>query len=164
MSDRQENRKFITDVFKWFDYLSALLLFGVSIFICINVLLRVTMNRPIYGAYEVIIFITAVLVSFSLANCAYQEGHVRVTVLLDRLSPGKMKNITSVTDLLSLIVFILIDWYLFLYALRRFQTGETSVILGFPQYIVVSTILIGFILFTIFLLWKFVNGIRLRKK
>ena len=150
MSERQVNRKSLIDVLKWFDLVSAFLVFTISIFICINVVLRVTIKKPIFGGYEIIILTTAAIVSFALANCAAQDGHVKVTMLLDKVSAGTKRILSLITDFITLVAFILIDWNLVLYALRKFQMGETTTILNIPTHIVVDIILIGFILVPLF--------------
>lgn len=51
-----------------------------------NIFLRTVLNHPILGTYELVGFLTAVGVALALAHCAFKDGQIAVSLIMERFS------------------------------------------------------------------------------
>ena len=108
-----------------------------------DVILRYLFNRPITGAYEMIEFLMSILISFGLAYCAVQAGHVSVDLVVDFLPKKTQAVIGCVTSLLSAVLFLLITWQNVLYVNENFESKLQSAVLLIPVYPFIGAVAIG---------------------
>jgi TRAP-type C4-dicarboxylate transport system permease small subunit len=74
-------------------------------------------RMPIKGTYELVAFSGAVVIGFSLPLTSWLRGHIFVDFFVLRFSK-KVQNIYNVvTRCLVIVVFLLIGWNLFKYAM-----------------------------------------------
>jgi TRAP-type C4-dicarboxylate transport system permease small subunit len=99
----------------------------------INIILRLVW-KAITGTYDYIEFIGAILVSFAVAYCALQKGHIQVELLVSRFPKRAQGIIGTVTSLLSLGIFSLVTWQSLIFAGDMRRSGETSMTTLLPFY------------------------------
>ena len=99
----------------------------------VNIVLRLA-RRPILGTYEFISFLAAVAISFTLAYCAVQKGHIAVTMVVDHLQPRTRAVIEIIVNTISIAFFALTAWQIGLYATDMVATGEVSPTTKTPFY------------------------------
>ena len=109
-----------------------------------DVIFRYMFNRPITGSYELIEFMMAILVSFGIAYCALEGGHVSVDLVVARFSEKTQAIIESITSIFSLGLFILITWQNVLYIRDNFHSKLESAVLFIPVYPFIAIVAIGF--------------------
>jgi len=90
--------------------------------------------RPVPGTYDVVGFIGAVMVSFAIAHCAVQGGHISVELVVARLSQRVQLIINIITSILSLGIFALVTWQCLILAEDMRQVGEVSMSALIPFY------------------------------
>jgi len=98
-----------------------------------NVVLR-SLWHPILGTYEFVGFLASVTISFALAHCAVNKGHVAISLLVDRL-PARLRALLDV--LVAAIgsgLYLLLAWQCSKYALNIWHTGEVSLTTETPFY------------------------------
>lgn len=106
-------------------------------------------KHPIFGSIEIIGFLAAITVAAALPYTHKMEGHVGVELLV-RLLPRKIQTgIKIVTQSLTLFLFSIISWQMFLYAKELDKTGEVSMNLGFPIHYLVYLIACGLVVFSL---------------
>ncbi len=103
---------------------------------------------PIFGSVEVVGFLAAILVAAALPYTYKKDGHVGVEILLRLLPKKHQLKINILTRLLSLTLFCLITWQMFLYAGDIHETGEVSMNLEFPIYYIVYLLAVGLMIFS----------------
>jgi len=104
---------------------------------------------PIFGSIEIIGFLAAITVAAALPYTHKMEGHVGVELLV-RLLPRKIQiGIKIITQTLTLFLFSLISWQMFLYAKELDKTGEVSMNLQFPIHYLVYLIACGLVVFSV---------------
>lgn len=109
-------------------------------------------------------FLATIVVAAALPYTYKMDGHVGVEILVRLLSEKIQVGIDIFTRTLTLILFILITWQMFLYAEDIYQTGEVSMNLEFPIYYIVYLLSFGLLVFTITILEAIVQDItKLRK-
>ncbi len=103
---------------------------------------------PIFGSVEVVGFLAAILVAAALPYTYKKDGHVGVEILVRLLPEKHQLKINILTRLLSLVLFCLITWQMFLYAGDIHETGEVSMNLEFPIYYIVYLLAVGLLIFS----------------
>ncbi|AET69516.1 TRAP-type C4-dicarboxylate transport system, small permease component [Desulfosporosinus orientis DSM 765] len=94
------------------DKLAGLCIFSVMLLIVANIVLRTVFSQPILGTYELVGFLTALGVAFALAHCAFHEGHIAVSFIIERF-PRKIQSITEVlVNIISLLLWAAAAWAL----------------------------------------------------
>jgi len=107
--------------------------FVMLIVIFINILGR-QFWKPLYGTFDYVSFICAIVVAFSIPYCALKKGHTQVELLLERLSERVQGIIDSIKGILSLGTFSLVTWQCVVYAIDMKRTGELSMTALLPFY------------------------------
>jgi TRAP-type C4-dicarboxylate transport system permease small subunit len=106
-------------------------------------------KSPIFGSVELVGFLATVVVAAALPYTYKMDGHVGVEILV-RLLPDKTQIwIDIFTRILSLVLFTLITWQMFLYAEDIQHTGEVSMNLQFPIYYIVYLLSFALLIFTV---------------
>ncbi|MDT8377886.1 MAG: TRAP transporter small permease [Desulfotignum sp.] len=121
-------------------------------------------KSPIFGSVELVGFLATIVVAAALPYTYRMDGHVGVEILVRLLSEKTQIGIDIFTRTLTLILFILITWQMFLYAEDIYHTGEVSMNLEFPIYYIVYLLFFGLLVFTVTILEAIVQDItKIRK-
>ena len=107
-----------------------------------DVILRL-FRHPIPGTYEIVGFLGAVFVSFSLAYTSIQKGHIAVDFLVEKLSGTAQRAIELTTSLVCALLFAAVSWQSVLYGGSLKTTGEVSLTVQIPLYPFVYGISVG---------------------
>ena len=137
---------------------------GIMIAICSTVLammmfltaldvgLRYLFNRPLAGAFELVEYMMAIIVPFSIVYCAYEKAHVSVELILERFPLGVQRFFDLFTTAVSIIFVSLIAWQNFLYIGECYVSEMTSAVLLIPAYPFAVPLAIGILTFALILL------------
>lgn len=126
---------------------------------CFDVITRY-FGVPIFGAVEVVSFMAIILLACAMPLTHIEKGHVGVDLLVRRLSPRVQAIIDSITGLLSTVLFALVSWQMFIYAVTMKRSGEVSMSLQFPTYILVYVTAVAFAVLSLVILTELVDNIR----
>jgi TRAP-type C4-dicarboxylate transport system permease small subunit len=118
----------------------------------IDVTLRKTLNMPILGSYEIIQFMMATTISFALAQCALEKGHITIDLIVVRFSKFGRVVIRCITAFLSLAMGVIVTWQLIVYVPQMKDGSTLSPVLWIPLYPFVGIVAFGFILYSVILL------------
>jgi TRAP-type C4-dicarboxylate transport system permease small subunit len=119
---------------------------------------------PIFGSIEIIGFLAAITVAAALPYTHKLEGHVGVEILVRLLPPKKQIWLKIITQSLTLFLFCLITWQMFLYAMELDKTGEISMNLQFPIHYIVYLIAVGILVFSATIMGTIFENIRKLKE
>jgi len=153
--------KIVASVSNILNNIAMVVLFIMMSLTAVDVFFRYFFNRPIAGSYELTEFMMVILVSFGLARCAVERGHVNVDLIITRFSKKTQTIITGITSLLSLALSVLITWQSFIHIEDIFQSKLKTPVLLIPVYPFVAFVGIGFAcLCFVFLVdvYKFLSG------
>jgi len=123
-----------------------------------NIVLRFAW-RPLLGTYEFVSFLSAVVISFALAYCVVQRGHIAVTLVVDRLPPRGQAIVDVIVNIISIIFFGLTVWQISLYATDMVVSGEVSPTTKTPFYPFVYGVALGFLFLCLVLLVDLIKSI-----
>jgi TRAP-type C4-dicarboxylate transport system permease small subunit len=116
-----------------FNAVSCLAIVVMMLLTCADVVLRL-FGHPILGTYEMIGFLSSIVVSFSMAYTSLEKGHVSVEILVERLPERHQMVIDTIGSFISTVLFGLISWQSAVYALDLKHSGEVSMTLQMPVY------------------------------
>ena len=117
-----------------------------------DVFLRSFFNSPILGSMEITEYLIVVAGFLGLAWCAAKRGHLKVDMIMDRLSPRAQEISDSITMILALTVVPLVAWQCFEQAQYTLVEGNASAILHIPDYIFYNVAGVGYALLSLVLL------------
>jgi TRAP-type C4-dicarboxylate transport system permease small subunit len=90
--------------------------------------------KPVYGSYDYVSFINAILVSFSISYCALKKGHTHVEAVVEHFSERVQGIIGGITSILGLGIFLLVTWQCIVLANDMRRAGEVSMTALVPFY------------------------------
>ncbi len=117
----------------------------------VNMLSRAVF-RPVPGSYELIGFICAVGVAFGLGYTQLHKGHVVVSILTERFSPGVNRVLDALNHLVGAGFFGLVAWQTLKWGAEIARSGELSETLKIPYFPVIYGVAIGFVVYALTLL------------
>jgi TRAP-type C4-dicarboxylate transport system permease small subunit len=115
-------------------FLTLLMLITVT-----DVCLR-SLGRPIVGSYELVAFLGALVLGFSVPLTSWVRGHIYVDFLVLKLPPLARKIFHLFTRCLGIGLFFLIGWNLIKMATDLHRSGEVSLTLQMPFYPIVYAV------------------------
>jgi TRAP-type C4-dicarboxylate transport system permease small subunit len=120
-------------------------------------------GNPIFGSVEIVGFLAIITIAAALPYTHKIDGHVGVEILV-RLLPDKVQTMIEIfTQFLSLILFSLATWQMFLYAQDTLHSNEVSMNLGFPVYLLMYVASFGLLIFSLTIIESIINNfIKLR--
>lgn len=143
---------------RWSDRVAQGAVVIIMLLIVGNVLLRIAW-KPILGTYDLVSFLGAVLISFALAHCAVQKGHVAIGVVVERLSQRAQAITDSITGIFSVGIFAVMGWQCIAYATKLWQVNVLSLTLLVPYFPVVYGVGFACIMLSLVLLVGFFKSV-----
>ena len=131
--------------------LGAVALMGMTLLTCADVVGRY-LGHPIFGSVEIVGFLATIIVAGALPYTYKIGGHVGVEILMQNASRKTQIRVRLITRTLTLILFSLITWQMFLHAAELRQMGEVSMSLKFPTYYIAYILGFGLLIFSVTIL------------
>ena len=103
--------------------LSAICIVGIMLLMCYEVIMRYFFNEGSAWAVELTEYGLFLLAFLGTAWLLRRDGHVRVDILLNRLTPRSQIILNIVTSVIGIIVCFIIGWYAGAAAWDHFQRG-----------------------------------------
>lgn len=135
------------------------ILAGMMFLTFVDVLLRYFFNNPVPGAAELIEFMMAIVVTFSVVYCAHKRSHINVDLVIVNLPDRVRTWLDCITSFITLVLFILIAWQAFILIADEYGSGLTSAVLYIPVYPFIATVAFGFVVICLVLLSEFLSNL-----
>jgi TRAP-type C4-dicarboxylate transport system permease small subunit len=148
------------------NYLGLLVLFLMMLLVAFDVLGRYIFNSPFIGTFDSIEMMMVVVVFCGLAYCTMEEGHVRVDVVLGRLSRRTKAIINIITYIPSIFIVALITWRLGARAWSILQNlpGPATSTISIPHWPLIIMATIGSFLFLLQLIVYLFRSVKQTRK
>jgi len=114
--------------------LASVCLIGMALVTCTDVILRSTINKPIFGSEEIVSIFAILTIGFALPYAHRQSAHVGVEIFYRLLSAKRRRTIKLVTNCISFLLFSVLAWQMFIYARVTQNSGALSMNLELPMY------------------------------
>lgn len=136
------------------DRLAGLAVVISMLLVVANVVLRTLFNKPILGALEYASLLFAPTVGFSLALCAANNGHIAISLLVERLQPRVRFWIDGLIGVVTVIFLGTCTWGLILYARTTAASRLVALTTQTPVYPFIGLVALGFFLYCLVQLVK----------
>ncbi len=124
---------FLSDKLK---IVGAAALFGMALLTGADVIGRL-FKYPIFGSIELVSFMGVLAVAMALPVTQLTKGHIGVELFVDKLPRKGRLFFELCTETVSLVLFIVITWRMFLFSIKLRASGEVSMNLHLPEYAIV---------------------------
>jgi TRAP-type C4-dicarboxylate transport system permease small subunit len=141
------------------NYISGIALTAMMCLVFINVLLRV-LWRPILGTYEFTALLASVTISFALAHCAAQKGHVAISLFTDRLPTRAQGICEAIVGAIGASLFSVLCWQTIIYAEKVRISGEVSFTTEVPFWPFIYGMAFGFLMLAMVNFIDFLNSFK----
>jgi TRAP-type C4-dicarboxylate transport system permease small subunit len=105
-------------------------------------------GHPVFGSVEMVGFMATLAVAMALPYTHHVQGHIGVEILVRLLPERARVLIDVVTGLLGLTLFAIVTWQMTLYASDMRASGEVSISLELPEYVVIYAVAFCLLIFT----------------
>ncbi len=137
--------QFISDALR---FLGLACLVGMMLLTCVDVVGR-KFGHPIFGSVELVGFMATMAVAFALPYTHQAKAHIGVEVLVQLFSQKTRAVIELCTHLVSLVLFIIVTWQMFLYADTIHKSGTVSMSLELPEHAIIYVVAVCFLIFSL---------------
>lgn len=123
-----------------------------------NVVLRL-FQVPFRGAYELVAFLGAIVIAFSLGYTQKRKDHIVVDILTERFPKKLSRVLDGVNYFITMIFFSIVAWQTYLYGMKIWQEREVSETLKMIFHPFVFAVSLGFALLAFTLLVDLIKTI-----
>ncbi|MFP4349688.1 MAG: TRAP transporter small permease [Thermodesulfobacteriota bacterium] len=143
--------------------IGAACLVGMTGLTCVDVVGRF-FRHPVFGSVELVTFMGIFVVAFALPYTHENKGHIGVEILVQRFSRKTRAVVDIVTGLVSFVFFALVTWRLFLYAFKMAESGEVSMNLELPEYVIIFVVALCFVVFSLIIIKDIIENIAILRE
>jgi len=119
------------------------------------------LNRsPIFGSEEVVTFLAVLALGLSLPYAHSHRSHIGVEVFVQLMSTTVRRRLKLLRELLSILFFAVVTFMMGAYARDKHLSGEVSMNLGLPEYLLLYALCACFAVGTLTMLVDFVLFVR----
>jgi len=115
---------------------------------------------PIPGSFELTEFMLAVIVLTAIGHTQMKDEHISIELLVERFSPKVRAIIDTITNFLSLAMYVLVTWRMIRYAQLLYDSHDVSGVLRLPVYPFLVIAAIGTFMFCLAMLSSFLRTLR----
>ena len=137
----------------------AACLVGMMLLTCADVIGRI-FGHPIFGSVEIVGFMATLAVVMALPYTHKVEGHIGVEIFVRLLSVKTQTKIEICTGILSLALFAIVTWRMWIYAGTMKESGEVSMNLELPEHYIIYVAAICLLVFALIILQDILTNIR----
>ncbi len=130
--------------------IGAISLVGMTALTCADVVGRF-FKHPVYGSVELVGMMATLSIAMALAYTHKEKGHIGVELLVRLFSEKVQTMIGLCTSVVSMILLAIITWRMALYAHTMQKSGEVSMLLELPEYLVIYVLAFCFFMFFLLL-------------
>jgi len=141
----------------------AFCLAGMTLLTCVDVVGR-KLGHPIFGSVELVGFMATLAAALALPYTHHVQGHIGVEIVVKNFSERTQKTFDLFTNILGLVFFLLVTWRMFVYAGTIRASGEVSISLKFPEYLIILAVAVSFLVFVLTIFEEIVSMSRQLKE
>jgi TRAP-type C4-dicarboxylate transport system permease small subunit len=125
--------KILKIVTKILDVIGGIALTFMMLLTVADVLMRAG-GHPLVGTFEVVALSLALVIGFTIPKVSFDRGHIRVDLVIERVSKRTRNGLNIFTRLVCLVFFLIISYNLFGVANELRTAGEVSPTIQLPSY------------------------------
>lgn len=113
-------------------WICAIVIFAVMLLGTAQVVGRVVFSQPIYGYSDIIEQVMTVFAFLAVAYTQKLGGHVRMELILGRMSGRPLYFFEIIGTVAAIIVIVILGYYGYTHFLRAFEIGDTTIDMDLP--------------------------------
>ncbi len=146
--------RILDKIIESFSFLAGVILAFILLSVCLEVLMRYFLNRPLQWVVELTEYALLFITFLGTAWLLKREGHIKVDVFLTLFSPKTQAGLKIFSSLIGIIVSFSLVWYGFEVSWEHFKDGIYNItVLEFPKAPLLAIIPIG----SLILLFQFIR-------
>jgi TRAP-type C4-dicarboxylate transport system permease small subunit len=149
----------VTGISRILDQAAGFFLVATMVLIVVNILLRAILKTPVFGAYEYVGLLTALVIGLALAYCGVQNAHIDISIVVDWLPARLRALISALINIISMCFLAVSAWYVGAYARSMMDSGLVSSTTQMPIYPFVYLIALGLLAYCLVLLVRSIEFI-----
>ena len=142
-------------------WICAIVIFAVMLLGTVQVVGRVVFSQPIYGYSDIIEQVMTVFAFLAVAYTQKLGGHVRMELILGRMSGRPLYFFEIIGTVAAIIVIVILGYYGYTHFLRAFEIGDTTIDMDLPIWPSKLLVPISFAVLVVRLLIQLVGFVRL---
>jgi len=146
--------KAIKNLSRWINYLSMAAVFTVMAILVTDIILRNFFKSAILGATEMVEMGMALIVFCGFAYTQVEKGHVRVTMLTDKLPPKARYCVECLVMLFTVVLSYLVTVSSFRTAAKFYAENAATAVLNISSAPFAYAMAVGMAVFTLVLLFE----------
>ena len=151
--------RFVDRILEAMKIVGAACLVGMTFLTCADVVGRI-FGHPIFGSVEIVGFMATLAVVMALPYTHKVQGHIGVEILVRLFSEKTQTIIEICTGILSLALFAIVTWRMWIYGGTMKASGEVSMNLELPEHYVIYVASFCLLVFTLIILQDVLTNIR----
>ena len=139
--------RILDGIIKFFGIIAGILFAAMGLIVTYNVFMRYFVARPPVWAIEITEYIMVYATFLSAAWVLSVDGHVKIDILVERLSPKKQHILSIVVSFLGVVTCSVLGWYA-VKATYNLYTREVIMMkmMPWPKWIMIAPIPVGILL------------------
>ena len=125
---------------------AGILLTGITLLTCANLILRNTTGDSMAGAFELTAMATGAAIALFMPLCQVREGNIIVDFFTAGMSASFNAKLDQLGALFLACVFLFLAWRTSLGGLNVYNTHSETQIMGFPEWVVYAAMVPPFAL------------------
>lgn len=126
--------------------LAGVLLTGITLLTCGNLIARNTTGDSMAGAFELTAMAAGAAIALFMPLCQVRQGNIIVDFFTAKLSEAANSRLDRLGALVLALVFMLLAWRTTLGGLNVFENHSETQIMGFPEWVVYAAMVPPFAL------------------
>ena len=151
--------RFVDRVLEIMKIIGAACLVGMTFLTCADVVGRL-FGHPIFGSVEIVGFMATLAVVMALPYTHKVQGHIGVEILVRLFSEKTQTIIEICTGILSLALFAVVTWRMWIYGGTMKASGEVSMNLELPEHYIIYVAALCLLIFALIILQDILTNIR----
>ncbi|WP_419780277.1 TRAP transporter small permease [Maridesulfovibrio sp.] len=132
--------------------IAAICLIGMALLTGADIISRGVLDTPIFGVEDIIAVLAVLTTGLALGYAENQKANIGVEFLYSKFSARTRHRVKAVTTSMSIALFSMVTWRLYLYGCSMREAEEVSMTLELPTDMVIFALAFGFGCFTLTLL------------
>jgi TRAP-type C4-dicarboxylate transport system permease small subunit len=146
------------------NWIAGISVIAIIVIVCINVIGRSVFGMPLKGTVDILSQMGVLVIACAIAYTQVVKGHIRITILLERLPKRASHFINIIMDILGVILFFIITWQSMLYTKGEYEIGELTEVLRMPVMPFAAIVSLGCLALTLVLVTDLIRLVSGGKK
>ena len=138
--------KTLEQLAKFFAIVAGMLLTLITLSTCLNIIGRETIGRTASGDFELVGIAAGAAIALFMPWCQFTKNNIIVDFFTAKCSDATKATLDRFGTLLMAFIFAVLTWRTTLGGLNSWTTKTTTMMMGFPEWIVYSFMVPAFAL------------------